>query len=90
LDRVGVENFLRPDYSSYVNLNTNGIKGDMHSNTNAWDGSGSANKWQKSRNDISGNYGNQWGSTNNQTCGMNSYENAMSQTRESYRKGSRY
>jgi hypothetical protein len=85
MDRVSVENHLRPDYAAYVNLNTAGIQGDIYGNATAWDESGSANAWQESRNHITGNYGNQWGSTNYQTCGLNAYENAMSQTQQNNR-----
>lgn len=33
LDRIGVENSLRPQYMEYVTLNSDGIQGDMYSNT---------------------------------------------------------
>ena len=79
LDRVSVESNLRPDYAAYVNLNMAGLQGDIYGNQSAWDESGSANQWADSRNDISGSFGNQWQSSNYQTCGVNSYERAMAQ-----------
>ena len=87
-DRVGVENNLRPDYSSYINLNTAGIQGDIYGNQMAWDKSGSSNAWEESRNQITGQFGNQFQSTNYQTCGVNAYERAMAQTQESNRMAS--
>lgn len=33
LDRIGVENSLRPQYMEYVTLNSDGIQGDMYQNT---------------------------------------------------------
>ena len=84
-DRVIVENGLRPDYASYVNLNVAGIQGDIYGNPTSWEESGNANKWSDSRNQITGQFGNQWQSTNYQTCGLNAYENAMAQISQSNR-----
>ena len=81
-DRVSVENHLRPDYSSYINLNTAGIQGDIYgngANAMSWSESGEANKYANSRNMYTGQYGNQWQSTNIGTCAINSYEKAMAQ-----------
>ena len=85
LDRVSVESDLRPDYAAYINLNMAGLQGDIYGNQMAWDKSGSANAWEDSRNKITGNYGNQFQSTNYQTCGLNSYERAMAQTQQANR-----
>ena len=89
LDRVSVETFLRPDYTSYITLNAAGIQGDIYGGnpTSAAD-SKAANSWNDSRNDITGNFGNQWGSTNYMNCGMNSYERAMAQTQQANRQAS--
>lgn len=84
-DRVSVENHLRPDYASYLNLNIAGIQGEIYGNPTAWEESGDANKWSDSRNQITGQFGNQWQSTNYQTCGLNAYERAMAQTAQSNR-----
>lgn len=85
LDRVDVENFLRPDYSDYINLNLAGLTGDIYGNAMAWDKSGSANRWEQSRNKITGSYGNQFQSTNYQTCGLNAYERSMAQMSQNNR-----
>lgn len=85
LDRVSVENHLRPNYAAYVNLNVDGIQGDIYGNPTAWEESGNANKWSDSRNQITGQFGNQWQSSNYQTCGLNAYENAMAQIAQSNR-----
>lgn len=85
-DRVEVENSLRPQYADYINLNVAGIAGNIYGNESAHAAAGSANKWQESRNDISGSYGNQWGSNVYQTCGVNAYERAMAQEAQSNRQ----
>ena len=85
LDRVSVESALRPDYAAYINLNMAGLQGDIYGNKTAWDKSGSSNDWEKSRNDITGNFGNQFQATNYQTCGLNSYEKAMATTQQANR-----
>lgn len=77
LDRVSVESMLRPDYSSRINLNASGISGDIYGNETAWQYAGDANKWESSRNEITGNFGGQFLSTNISSCGMNTYEKAM-------------
>lgn len=79
LDRVSVESFLRPDYAAYINLNMAGLQGDIYGNGNptAWKISGQANKYDDSRNEITGNFGNQWRSSNYLTCSNTPYANAM-------------
>jgi hypothetical protein len=80
LDRVSVENFLRPQYSDYINLNTAGIGGDMYGdNANAWNRAGAASAWENSRNKITGNYGLQFRANTEQTCFAGAYERAMAE-----------
>ena len=88
LDRVSVESFLRPDYAAYINLNMAGIQGDIYGNGNrtSFEDSGAASAWSDSRNKITGNFGNQWRSSNYMNCGLNSYERAMAQQQEAARK----
>ena len=86
LDRVSVESNLRPDYAAYINLNMAGLEGDIYGNMRAWNKSGSANEWENSRNDITGNFGNQFQSSNYKTCGLNSYEKAMAETHKANRQ----
>jgi hypothetical protein len=86
LDRVSVESALRPDYAAYINLNMAGLQGDIYGNQMAWEKSGNANSFEASRKDISGSFGNQFQSTNYQSCGVGAYENAMAQTAQDNRK----
>lgn len=86
LDRVHVENDLRPEYSAYINLNAAGIQGDIYGNPTAWAESGSSNEWEKERNQITGNFGGQFQATNYQTCGINAYERGMAQKQQNNRQ----
>lgn len=85
-DRVVVENALRPQYSDYINLNVAGVQGNIYGNQTAWQESGSANKWLDSRNQVTGNYGLQFGGNVYQTCGLNAYERGMAQESQNMRK----
>jgi hypothetical protein len=87
LDRVSVESDLRPDYSAYMNLNMAGVEGDIYNQT-AWDKSGSANSYETSRKNYTGSFGNQFASSNIQSCGVNSYEKAMAQKAQGNRMAS--
>jgi hypothetical protein len=85
-DRVSVENLLRPKYWSYIGLESAGLAGDIYgSNVNAHMEAGSSNRWEKSRLGLTGNFGNQFGATNYQTCGHDSYEKAMAQVAKTKR-----
>lgn len=77
-DRVSVENDLRPQYGEYLNFNLAGVKGNIYGNRTSWDEAGAANAFEAERNKITGNFGNQWKSTN-QTDRTNNYEKAMTQ-----------
>ena len=87
-DRVGVENFLRPDYAAYINLNMAGLQGNIYGGGDQFshEEAGSASKWLNDRNMITGNFGAQFGATNYQTCGLNSYEKAMAQVAQANRQ----
>lgn len=74
LDRVSVESFLRPKYAAHINLTASGIDGDIY-------GDGERD-WVDERNELTGQFGNQWISTNYRTCGVNAYENAMAQEQQ--------
>ena len=87
-DRVEVETDLRPDYAAYINLNMQGLQGDIYGGSNPFvrQQADDANKWDDSRNMISGGFGNtQWNSTNIPTCGIYAYERAMTQQAQSNR-----
>ena len=84
-DRVEVETDLRPDYAAYINLNMQGLQGDIYGGSNPFvkETASDADKWDQSRNDISGGFGNtQWQSTNIPTCGIYPYERAMTQQQQ--------
>lgn len=87
LDRVAVESYLRPDYSSYIQLDAGAIAGDIYGNPTAASKSKSANEWLEHRNDISGQYGQQWQSSNIKSCG-GGYEAAMAQAQQADREAS--
>ena len=87
-DRVTVETDLRPDYAAYINLNMQGLQGDIYEGSNPFvkEAASDAEKWDESRSDISGGFGStQWNSTNIPTCGLYSYERAMAQQSQSNR-----
>ena len=85
-DRVHVENDLRPNYAAYINLNMQGLQGDIYGNKLSNQEADSANKWQQSRHDITGSFGNQFKSSNYQSCGINSYEKAMAHIQQANRQ----
>ena len=85
-DRVVVENDLRPDYISYITLNAGGIKGSIYDNVDEHVQSVNRMKMLKQRDNITGNYGKQFGAFRRYTgCGVNAYENAMSQMAQTMR-----
>lgn len=87
LDRVAVESMLRPDYAAYINLNMAGLQGDIYNgNETAWYKSGAANQWEDDRKKVTGSFGNQFQSTNYQTCGIGAYENAMARMSQDNRQ----
>ena len=89
LDRVSVENDLRPDYSSYVTLNASGIDGDVYGNVSEAVQSNNRQKWLQDRNRITGNYGLNFSAdlTSNSRCGtLYSYEKGMREVAELQRK----
>jgi len=74
-DRVEVENNVsRPQYMEYITLSANGIAGNIYGNTpkDVYDREAD----MKSRNNISGNFGLQFGSNIQTSCGgYDSYKN---------------
>jgi hypothetical protein len=93
-DRVFVENYQRPQYVEYVNLNSGGISGDIYGPTPPY----SMNQWSKMKgasdlhvaNNLTGNYGLQFGSNVFPNCGVNAYTRGMQQNAEALRKFSSY
>lgn len=87
LDRVSVENLLRPQYADYVTLNMHGLDGDIYgkSNVNSYVDAKGAQQFDNSRNLITGNYGLQWRANNKYTACNNGYSRAMAEVAQSNR-----
>lgn len=88
-DRVAVENFLRPNYMSYVTLNAQGIAGNMYGNTSAFSQSLARDDFDMSRNQVTGNFGHQWSANVDYTgCSVGAYERAQAQMAQAMRNQS--
>jgi len=86
VDRVVVENEQRPDYVSYITLNAAGINGDIYDNVDAHYNSMNREHMLEQRNNITGNFGSQFGSSRRYTgCSVNAYERAMQQEAQTMR-----
>lgn len=86
MDRVSVENDLRPQYADYIGLNIAGLKGKMYGTKMSQYDSDGANKYDQSRHKYTGSFGNQFQSSNIGSCGINSYNNAMAQMAQANRQ----
>jgi hypothetical protein len=86
MDRVVVENDLRPDYADNINLNTSGIDGNIYENQSQWTNSGRANKWLDERNLLTGNFGLQYQADVQSGCTLGAYENAMAEESQNNRQ----
>ena len=76
-DRVLVENSLRPRYFNYVTLGAQGVNGDFYGRSTNDDFANAMgrDKFDKSRNNLSGNFGKQWGANVAfQGCTVGAYE----------------
>lgn len=78
LDRITVENYQRPSYSSYINLDAEGIQGDLYGSRTYRDVVESAADL-KNINNFSGNFGLQFGANVYPGCGINPYQTAMAE-----------
>jgi len=65
-DMVLKENFLRPQYSAYINLNPGGISGDMYADSQYC----STRNWLDSRDMYTGNFGSDLGAHMYPSCSM--------------------
>jgi hypothetical protein len=73
-DRVNVENDVsRPKYAEYITLSANGIAGDIYGQTDAYKNSQLRHRELDDINKITGNFGKQFGSAIQTTCGYHSY-----------------
>lgn len=86
-DRVTVENIQRPQYVEYVNLSSNGIRGDFGYENN--DAQFASNELA-AINNSTGNFGIQFASTNYPGCGAYNYVRGMQQNQEALRQYSSY
>lgn len=85
-DRVMVENGLRPKYFNYVTLGAGGLAGHIYGNQDAAYETAGKYQFDKSRDNIAGNFGYQWGANvDYQSCsapgkdGSTAYERNMAQ-----------
>lgn len=93
-DRIFVENYQRPQYVEYVNLSAGGIDGEFYGqdppySMTSWDRMKSASDLN-AVNNITGNYGLQFGSKVYPNCGVHQYARGMQQNQEALRKYSSY
>ncbi len=93
-DRVFVENYQRPQYVEYVNLSAGGIDGEFYGqgppySMTTWDRMKSTSDLN-SVNNVTGNYGLQFGSNVYPNCGVHQYARGMQQNQEALRKYSSY
>lgn len=91
-DRVFTENYQRPQYVQYVNLSSGGIDGEIYGPTPPM------TQWSQMKgvsdlhaiNNISGNYGLQFGSNVFPNCGVHAYARGMQLNADAMRKFSSY
>lgn len=86
-DRVLVENQQRPKYVNYVTLGAEGISGTIYGSQTAHANSLARDKFNNSRNQLSGNFGKQWGANVEYSgCTVGAYERAMASANTAGRK----
>jgi hypothetical protein len=87
-DRVVVENAVsRPQYAEYVNLNASGIAmNSQYADTTGFVNSGMRTKFNDTRNELTGNFGLQFGADVETNCSMNAYERGMAQESQAQRR----
>jgi hypothetical protein len=82
VDRVLVENDQRPQYAEYINLSASGIDGSVYGNYNnnmQWNNAGITNQNLRNINNITGNYGLDFGADVYPKCGSYPYQQGMQQ-----------
>lgn len=78
LDRVAVENAQRPQYIEYVNLDAQGIMGDLYSSNNMYQEDAELRSQSlRNVNNITGNFGLDFGADIYPTCSSTPYVDAM-------------
>ena len=79
-DRVMVENSVsRPQYMEYINLSANGIQGSIYGNTMPWNEVGQTSRELDAVNNVTGNFGLQFGANTYPGCNYYPYEEAKKQ-----------
>lgn len=85
-DRVSVENDVsRPQYMEYITLSASGIKGNMYG-TMPQANSAMRSEDLRGINDVTGNFGLQFGSKVIAGCGVDAYKRGMAQVAQSQRQ----
>lgn len=87
-DRVFVENYQRPRYMEYINLDAGGIDGEFYGNPSTmtqWDNMKGVSDLRRAEG-VSGNFGLQYGANVFPNCGVHQYMRAMAQNQEALRK----
>lgn len=85
-DRVVVENSLRPKYYSYVTLGAQGLDGHIYGQEADIKNAVGRTKFDYSRNQITGNFGKQFGADVRYTsCSIGAYERGMAQMSQQHR-----
>jgi len=82
LDRVEVENDLRPQYAEYINLSASGIDASVYGNFDNnmnWTERGKTQKELQNANNITGNFGLNFGADVYPSCGYYPYKQGMNQ-----------
>ena len=83
-DRVMVENSVsRPQYMEYINLSANGIEGAIYGNTMPWNTVGQTSRELNAINNVTGNFGLQFGANTYPGCNYYPYEQALQQEKNS-------
>ncbi|MBL4898459.1 MAG: hypothetical protein JKX76_02300 [Colwellia sp.] len=77
LDRVVVENDLRPQYAEYITLNAAGIQGNFNDAEFPYNEAKLRNVKLAAVNGITGNFGTDFGSVTDPRCGNNPYVDAQ-------------
>lgn len=78
-DRVFVENNLRPQYMEYINLSANGIDANIYGNSMPYNEVGQTNAELDAINNVTGNFGLQFGANTYPGCNYYPYEQAIGQ-----------
>lgn len=89
-DRVVVENNVsRPQYMEYITLSANGIQGNIYGNTMGYTNSKIRTQGLNNVHGLTGQFGQvtDFGSQIYPSCGVNTYERAMSQESQQMRQG---